>query len=102
MKAFRVYGGENKNCNNTESATATTSEDEDDSDTQGEEKCKEIEYVEVADILAKDDLESHLPKNQRWMKHTKRYQDHPSPNVEPCGTSVAGPPKCRDGGRVMW
>ncbi len=64
LKAFRVYGGENIHGNNTESATATPSEDEDESDTQDEEKCEEIEYVEVAEILAKDDLEFHLLKNQ--------------------------------------
>uniref|UniRef100_A0A673N975 BED-type domain-containing protein n=1 Tax=Sinocyclocheilus rhinocerous TaxID=307959 RepID=A0A673N975_9TELE len=64
LKAFRVYGGENIHGNNTESATATPSEYEDESDTQDEEKCEEIEYVEVAEILAKDDLEFHLPKSQ--------------------------------------
>ncbi|XP_051551724.1 uncharacterized protein LOC127439583 [Myxocyprinus asiaticus] len=69
LKAFRVYGGENIHGNNTESATATPSEDEDESDTQDEEKCEEIEYVEVAEILAKDDLEFHLPKNQRCACH---------------------------------
>ncbi|XP_067286175.1 zinc finger BED domain-containing protein 4-like [Pseudorasbora parva] len=69
LKAFRVYGGENKYGNNAESATATTSEDEYASDTEDEEKCEEIEYVEVSEILALDDLEFHLPKNQRCACH---------------------------------
>lgn len=44
-------------------------EDEDESDTQDEEKCEEIEYIEVTEILAMDDLEFHLPKNQRCDCH---------------------------------